>query len=151
MARLPPITTKHQIAADHRTIFDSIVQSRGAVQGPFTMFLHSPGISWSRRSSRRFRPLRRLARHAGSRARRHDGRPRVSGGLCLGGPDWPRPPTIMAIRENHSRGVPPKDAEIIELTSQLLRRRRVDDASAKAMLARFGYDGFIELTGAIGY
>jgi hypothetical protein len=57
----------------------------------------------------------------------------------------------MAIRENHSRGVPSEDAEIIELTPQLLRRHRVDDASAKARLARFGYDGFIELTGAIGY
>ncbi|MBV8400333.1 MAG: hypothetical protein JOZ17_16565 [Acetobacteraceae bacterium] len=59
--------------------------------------------------------------------------------------------TITAIRENHSRGVPPEDAEIIEFTRQLLRRHRIDDASAKALLTRFGNDGFIQLTGAIGY
>ena len=45
MARLPPITSKDQVAAEHRAVFDSIVQSRGAVQGPFTMFLHSPELA----------------------------------------------------------------------------------------------------------
>src|SRR5271165_5942491 len=45
MARLHPITSKDQVAAEHRAIFDSIVQSRGAVQGPFTMFLHSPELA----------------------------------------------------------------------------------------------------------
>jgi 4-carboxymuconolactone decarboxylase len=45
MARLPPITSKDQVAAEHRAIFDSIVASRGAVQGPFSMFLHSPELA----------------------------------------------------------------------------------------------------------
>src|SRR5262249_61692457 len=45
MARLAPITSKDQVAAEHRATFDSIVQSRGAVQGPFTMFLHSPELA----------------------------------------------------------------------------------------------------------
>ena len=40
MARLPPITSKDQVAAKDHAAFDSIVASRGAVQGPFTMFLH---------------------------------------------------------------------------------------------------------------
>ena len=115
----------------------------------FTMFLHS------RELARRVAHLGAFVRCEGSL----DMRVRVLAAMTVarefqavyvGGPDWPRPPTIMAIRD-HSRGVPPEDAEIIELTRQLLRRHRVDDASAKAMLARFGYDGFIELTGAIGY
>jgi 4-carboxymuconolactone decarboxylase len=59
--------------------------------------------------------------------------------------------TIAAIRENHSRGIPPEDAEIVEFTRQLLRRHRVDEASFKKMQARFGDDGLIQLTGAIGY
>jgi 4-carboxymuconolactone decarboxylase len=59
--------------------------------------------------------------------------------------------TITAIRENHSRGIPPEDAEIVEFTRQLLRKHRIDDASAKALQTRFGNDGFIQLTGAIGY
>jgi 4-carboxymuconolactone decarboxylase len=59
--------------------------------------------------------------------------------------------TITAIRENHLREVPPEDAEIIEFTRQLLRRHRVDEASFKKMQTRFGNDGLIQLTGAIGY
>jgi len=51
--------------------------------------------------------------------------------------------TIAAIRENHSRGIPPEDAE--------LRKHRIDEATAASLRRRFGDDGFIQLTGAIGY
>ena len=44
--------------------------------------------------------------------------------------------TITAIRENHSRGIPPEDAEIVEFTRQLLRRHRVDDASCQQACRR---------------
>src|SRR5437763_1976826 len=103
MARLPSITSKDQVAAKDRDSFDSIVASRGAVQGPFTMFLHSPEVA------------------------------------------------ITAIRDNHSRGVRPEDAQIIDFTRQLLRRHRVDDATFKAMQSRFGNDELVQLTTAIGY
>ena len=59
--------------------------------------------------------------------------------------------TITAIRENHSRGVPAEEAQIIDFTRQLLRKHRVDDATFKAVQARFGNDELIQLTGAIGY
>ena len=59
--------------------------------------------------------------------------------------------TITAIRENHSRGVPAEDAQIIDFTRQLLRKHRVDEALFKAMQARFGNDELIQLTTAIGY
>ncbi|MGH7063991.1 MAG: carboxymuconolactone decarboxylase family protein [Stellaceae bacterium] len=59
--------------------------------------------------------------------------------------------TIAAIRDNHSRGIPAEDAEIVDFTRALLRRHRIDDATASALRARFGDDGFIQLTGAIGY
>jgi 4-carboxymuconolactone decarboxylase len=59
--------------------------------------------------------------------------------------------TITAIRDNHSRGVPPEDAQIIDFTRQLLRKHRVDDTLFKAMQARFGNDELVQLTTAIGY
>src|SRR5215469_9523384 len=111
MARLPSVTSKDQVAAEHRTIFDSIVESRGAVQGPFTMFLHSPELAG------RAAHLGAFVRFEGSL----DMRVRVlaamtvarefeavyvwgaqtSGARRLGVPET----TITAIRENHSRGV----------------------------------------------
>src|SRR4051794_6881332 len=45
MARLPLITSKEQVPPKDQAIVDSIVASRGALQGPFTMFLHSPELA----------------------------------------------------------------------------------------------------------
>jgi len=157
MARLPLITREDQVAEKDRSIVDSIVASRGALQGPFTMFLHCPELAG------RLAHLGAFVRFEGSL----DMRVRVlaamtvarefeavyvwgaqtGGARRLGVPET----TITAIRENHSRGIPPEDAQIVEVTRQLLRRRRIDDPAASALRARFGDDGFIQLTGAIGY
>ena len=157
MARLTPITSRDQVAAKDQAVFDSIVKSRGAVQGPFTMFMHCPELAG---------PLGHLGafvRFEGSL----DMRVRVLAAMTVareleavyvwgaqtGGARKLNVPesTITAIRENDSRGIPPEDAQIVEFTRTLMRRHRVDDATAGAIRQRFGDDGFIELTGAIGY
>jgi 4-carboxymuconolactone decarboxylase len=157
MARLTSITSKEQVPAKHQAAVDSIVKSRGAIQGPFTMFLHSPEIA------ERVAHLGAYVRFEGTL----DMRVRVLAAMTvareldalyvwgaqtgqarkLGVPET----TITAIREKHSRGVPAEDAQIIDVTRDLLRKHRIDDATAKAVRARFGDDQFIQLTGAIGY
>lgn len=157
MARLPYITSKDQVAPKDQAIFDSIVASRGAVQGPFTMFLHSPEIAG------RVANLGAYVRFEGSL----DMRVRVLAAMTVarefealyvwgaqtGGARRLSVPesTITAIRENRSDGIPPEDSLIVDFTRQLLRKHRADDATAKAILDRFGNDEFIQLTGAIGY
>ena len=157
MARLASITRKDQVAAKDHAIFDSIVASRGAVQGPFTMFLHSPELAG------RVAHLGAYVRFEGSLdmrvrvlaamvvAREFDAvyvwGAQTGGARKLGVPET----TIAAIRENHSRGLPPEDAQIVDFTRQLLRQHRIDETSFKAMTARFGSDQLIQLTGAIGY
>src|SRR6202035_5144702 len=157
MARLPSITGQDQVPAKVHAIFDSIVASRGAVQGPFTMFLHSPEIAG------RVAHLGAYVRFEGSLdmrvrvlaamtvAREYEAMyvwgAQSGGARRLGVPES----TITAIRENHSRGIPPEDAQIVDFTRLLLRRHRADNVTAQAMLARFGNDEFIQLTGAIGY
>ena len=157
MARLPPITSKDQVPAKDHAVFDSIVASRGAVQGPFTMFLHSPEIS------ERVAHLGAYVRFEGSL----DMRVRVLAAMTVarefeavyvwgaqtGGARRQGVPetTIAAIRDNHSRGIAPEDAQIVEFTRALLRKHRVDDAAFTAMQSRFGNDQLIQLTTAIGY
>ena len=157
MARLPKITGKDQVAAKDHAVFDSIVASRGAVQGPFTMFLHSPELAgrvahlgaYVRFEGALDMRVRVLA--AMTVAREFEAMyvwgAQTSGARRLGVPEA----TITAIRENHSRGVSPEDAQIIEFTRALLRRHRVDAATVQAMQARFGNDQLIQLTTAIGY
>jgi 4-carboxymuconolactone decarboxylase len=157
MARLPQITGKEQVPAKDHAVFDSIVASRGAVQGPFTMFLHSPEVSG------RVAHLGAYVRFEGSldmrvrvlaamtAAREFEAMyvwgAQTGGARRLGVPEA----TITAIRENHSRGIAPEDAEIVEFTRQLLRKHRVDDATFTSMQKRFGNDELIQLTTAIGY
>ena len=157
MARLTPITSKDQVAAKDHAIVDGIVKSRGALQGPFTMFLHSPELAG------RLAHLGAYVRFEGSLdmrvrvlaamtvARELDAvyvwGAQTGGARRLGVPET----TISAIRENHSRGLPPEDAQIVEFTRTLMRKHRVDDATVKSLRTRFGDDGFIQLTGAIGY
>src|SRR6267142_4386260 len=157
MARLPSITAKDQVAAKDHAVFDSIVASRGAVQGPFTMFLHAPEVS------ERVAHLGAYVRFEGSL----DMRVRVLAAMTVarefeavyvwgaqtGGARRQGVPesTFTAIRDKHTRGIPPEDAQIVEFTRQLLQKHRVDDATFKAIQARFGNDGLLELTGAIGY
>ena len=157
MARLEKITSKQQVAAKDHKVFDAIAESRGAVQGPFTMFMHCPDIAG------RVAHLGAYVRFEGEL----DKRVRVLAAMTvgreyeamyvwgaqagqarkLGIPES----TITAIRENHSRGLPPEDAQIVEATRQLMRKHRLDQASFDALVARFGKLQLIELTGAIGY
>ena len=157
MARLSPITSKDQVAAKDHAIVDGIVKSRGAIQGPFTMFLHCPELAG------RVAHLGAFVRFEGSL----DMRVRVLAAMTtareldavyvwgaqtgaarkLGVPET----TIGAIREKHSRGIAADDAQVVEFTRQLLRNHRVDEATMKAIQSRFGNDGLIQLTGAIGY
>ncbi len=157
MARLTPITSKNQVPAKDQPIVDDIVKSRGALQGPFTMFLHSPEIAG------RVAHLGAFVRFEGSL----DMRVRVLAAMTVarefdalyvwgaqtgsarkqGVPES----TITAIREEHSRGIPAGDAQIVDFTRQLIHKHRVDEAAFKAIQQRFGNDGLIQLTGAIGY
>jgi 4-carboxymuconolactone decarboxylase len=157
MARLALITSKDQVAAKDHAVVDSIVKSRGALHGPFTVFLHCPELAG------RLAHLGAFVRFEGSL----DKRVRVLAAMTVAREldavyvwgaqtagarrlDVPES-TIAAVREKHSRGIPPEDAQIVEFTRQLIRKHRVDDASVKALQARFGNEGFIELTGVIGY
>src|SRR5881396_3089828 len=144
MARLTPITGKDQVAPKDRAIVDAIVASRGALQGPFTMFLHCPELAG------RVAHLGAFVRFEGSL----DKRVRVLAAMAvareldavyvwgaqtnqarkLSVPET----TIAAIRDKHVRGVPPQDAQIVEATRDLLRKHRLDDASAQALRTRFG-------------
>jgi hypothetical protein len=45
MARLICTTDKSRVPIKHHTIFDAIFESRGAVMGPFTMFMHCPPLA----------------------------------------------------------------------------------------------------------
>ena len=157
MARLTPITSKTQVAAEHHAIVDSIVETRGSVHGPLALFLHCPPLAG------RLASLGAYVRFEASL----DMRVRVLAALTVarefdavfiwgaqteiahrqGVPEA----TVKAIREKHSSGISAEDAQIVEFTRDLIRKHRVDAATMKALQERFGNAQLIELTTTIGY
>jgi 4-carboxymuconolactone decarboxylase len=157
MARLKAITSKAEVAAKDQRFADAVIESRGSIHGPFTMLLHCPELAGH------MVPLGGYVRFEGSL----DMRVRVLAAMTVAREfdavyiwgaqtssarrqNVPET-TITAIREKHSRGIPAEDAQIVDFTRDLIRKHRVDDATVKALQARFGDEQFIELTGAIGY
>ena len=157
MARLKSITAKNDVPGEHHAIVDAVIESRGAVQGPFTMLLHCPPLAervmrlgaYVRFEGKLDHRVRVLAAMAAARefdavyiwgAQTGQARKR-------GVPEA----TITAIREKHSRGLPLEDAQIVDFTRDLIRKHRVDAANVDALRRRFGDEQFIELTGTIGY
>ena len=157
MARLPSITSKNQVAEKYQPIIDSVVESRGGVHGPFTMLMHCP-------------PLAEHFVHLGGYVRFEgelDKRVRVLAAMTVarefdavyiwgaqtgqarkqGVPEA----TINAIREKHSKGLPPEDAQIIDFTRDLIRKHRVSAEAMASLQKRFGNFQLVELTGTIGY
>ena len=157
MARLASLTSKEQVRPEDQAVVDAITKSRGGVHGPFTMFLHCPKLAehlvntggYVRFEGKLDHRVRVLAAMVVAR----EFEAMYVWGAQTGSARRQNVPesTITAIRENHSRNVPPEDAQIIDFTRTLLRKHRVDQASFDALQKRFGNEQFIELTGTIGY
>ena len=157
MARLKRITGKNDLPAEHHAIVDAVVKSRGAVQGPFTMLMHCPPLAeqvmslghYVRFGGELDKRVRVLA--AMTVARELDAvyvwGAQTGQARKLGVPEA----TITAIREQHSRGLPPEDAQIVDFTRDLIRKHRVSAAAMTALRQRFGNFQLIELSGTVGY
>lgn len=157
MARVPVLTSPGELSGEARRIAEKIVDSRKSLDGPFSVWLHAPEwaervahlgtlVRWEGTLPLRIRTLAALV------AGRHFQAQYVWGiqGVIGAERDIPRS-TIEAIRDDRSDGIPADDLEIIDFARQLLRRNRVEEPLAQAVLARLGADQYVQLTTTIGY
>ena len=157
MARLPILKSPDELAGEARRIAERIVDSRKSMEGPFSVWMHAPEwaervahlgslVRWEGTLALRLRTLAALV------VGRHFQAQYVWGiqGVIGAERNIPRS-TIDAIRDNHSDGIPPEDLQVIDFTRQLLRKNRIDEPLAQAVLARLGADRYVQLTTCIGY
>ena len=157
MARVPVLKSPNELTGGARDIAEKIVDTRKALDGPFSVWMHAPEwaervahlwtmVSWEGTLELRTRTLAALV------VGRHFQAQYVWGiqGVIGAERDVPRS-TIDAIRDNHSEGIPPEDLQIIDFTRQLVRANRVDEALAQAVMKRLGADQYVQLTTCIGY
>jgi len=138
MARVPVFKSPDELTGEARDIAEKIVDTRKALDGPFSVWMHAP--EWAERVA-----------HLGTMVR-HFQAQYVWGiqGVIGAERGVPRA-TIDAIRDDRSDGIPPEDLQIIDFTRQLVRANRVDEALAQAVMKRLGADQYVQLTTCIGY
>ena len=157
MARVPVLKSPDALSGEGRRIAETIVDTRKSLEGPFSVWLHAPEwaervahlgtlVRWEGTLDLRIRTLAALV------TGRHFQAQYVWGiqGVIGAERGVPRS-TIEAIRDDRSDGIPPDDLQIIDFTRQLLRKNRVDEALAQAVMARLGADEYVQLTTCIGY
>ena len=158
MARIPVIKKKTDLPAESYAAYDTIVGSRGQIQGPFTLLLHSPQIAertahlgtYLRFESQIDEKTATVAILAVGRELEcehiwaiHCGHARKFGVA---------EETIRAIRTREApAGLVPEEAEIVSYVKELLLSHRVAASTFEALLQRFGVKGLVELTATIGY
>lgn len=158
MARIASIKEKEDLSPEHHAVFDAIAESRGAVQGPFAMLLHSPELagrvahlgSLVRFEMELPQKLKELviltvAREVDCRFEWsvHAGHARAAGisDDC-----------IEAVRERREpSGLTQEEADLRRFTHELLRSHRVSEPTFAAVEKHLGAAGCVELSAFIGY
>ncbi len=157
MARISILKSPDELTGKARSIADKIVDTRKSLEGPFSVWMHAP--EWAERVAHLGTLVRwegtvelRLRTLAALVVGRHFQAQYVWGiqGVIGAERGIPRS-TIDAIRDDQSDGIPADDLQIIDFTRQLLRKNRIDEPLAQAVLARLGADQYVQLTTCIGY
>jgi 4-carboxymuconolactone decarboxylase len=157
MPRVPAVT-RESLPPDKWPIYDAIGQSRGQVSGPFPVLLHSPEVAsriaalghYIRYESTLKPMIRELAIMTMAREfdcqyawTSHDAPARQAG---------VREEAITALRDRKApQGLTEEEAIIVRFGQELVRNRRVSDATFQAVLKHLGHQGITELTATMGY
>lgn len=159
MTRVPTISSRDDLPAEARPMFDEIAASRnGRVSGPFAVLLNSPEVArriahtgaYVRFESTLSTEILELATIAAAREidcqyewSAHEGQARDAG---------VREEAIIAIRDKKApEGLTQDEAVIVNYVLELLRTNRVSEPTFKAAMDMLGVQKVTDLTVAVGY
>jgi len=157
MARVEQITDKAQLAPEHHALFDRISQSRGAVGGPYSILLYSPGVadkvdalSAALRAESQLTPAE-FVLVALTVARAKDclfvWSVQAPAARRAGVPEE----VIAAVHDRKTDALSEDQRDIVEYVSQLAGSNRVDKAVFDRLVARHGARWLVELTAVAGH
>lgn len=157
MPRIPAVI-RESLPPEKQHIYDAIGESRGRVSGPFPVLLNSPELAsriatlghYIRYESTLKPMVRELAILTVAREfdcqyawTSHDPLARQAG---------VRDEAISALRDRKApQGLTEEEADIVRYGQELVRNRRVSDATFQAVIKRLGQQGITELTATMGY
>ena len=158
MPRVPAITGKGDVPAEHQAVVDGVMKTFGRVRGPFSMLLHSPAMA------QHFLGIVNFMRDGSVVAQKHRSLAALTAASEGGGfYVWSaqiesarkagvREEAIALIRaKGDPTKLPEEEREIVSFTQQLMRKRDVDRATFDALQKRYGTKWLVELTASAGY
>jgi 4-carboxymuconolactone decarboxylase len=158
MPRIPPITGKSDVPAEHQAVVDGVIETFGGVRGPFSMLLHSPGlarhvlgiVNFFRSDSVVEPKLRSLAILVAARER--EGAYVWAAQAAAARRAGVREEAIDLIRaKGDPAKLPQEEREIVAYAQQLVRANKVDPATFDALQDKHGARWMLELTAALNY
>lgn len=158
MTRLPPITNRNDVSIQYQDVFDRITESRGVVDGPFSVLLHSPQAAdriahlgtYIRFQSTLSPANRELAIIVTSREfdcefewSAHEPLARAAGVSSI---------TIdIVANQTDTASLSRIESSIVKYGRELFRNHRVSDETFNEARSVFGDEGITELTATMGY
>ena len=157
MARLPSID-RDQLNSEDQKYFDQIAESRGSIRGPYGVLLHTPDLAARIASTGAYvrfefdlpNALKEVAILATAAQLKNQYEFTAHAKLArnAGVSD----DTIRAIAEGRApEGLTGDEAMLVQYTNELLRDRKITDATFNAVKSRLGASGVVELTALIGH
>jgi 4-carboxymuconolactone decarboxylase len=158
MPRVPPITGKADVPAEHHAVVDDVLSVFGQIRGPFSMVLHSPPLAETMLAFFKFNRggtivEPRLLSHAIlASVRERDAMSvwaaQVGAARRAGVPEA----TIDILRaKGDPAGLAEDERDIVTYTRQLVVKNRVDQAVFDRLQKRHGTQWLVELTAFAGY
>jgi 4-carboxymuconolactone decarboxylase len=158
MARLPDIDPA-ALTPEQRRVYDAILSGpRGIVEGPLRVWVNSPGLADKAQA------LGAFCRYGTSLEQRLSELAIITTGAhWRAGFEWAvhapialaaglDPAAVEAIRTGGEPDLPkPDERAVYAFSSELLRHRRVSDATYAAAVAALGQLGVVDLVGILGY
>lgn len=157
MPRIPEIS-RDQLSVEEQMYYDEIVGSRGGIRGPYGVLLHSPELAacvaatgtYVRFKGDMANALREVTVIA--TAREIKSQFEFSAHARLARDAGVSEDTIQAIANGTApQGLSGDEELVVRYAQELMRNRKVSDATFNAATARFGVKGTVELTGLIGH
>ncbi|HYC48580.1 MAG TPA: hypothetical protein VED01_24155 [Burkholderiales bacterium] len=158
MPRLKPLTTKAELAEQHRHVADKVVEVFGHIRGPFSMLLHSPKLAEQllplvtfARSTNVIEPRLRFAAILAG-VRESDSRYVWAAQVEQARKNGIREELIDLVRARGDASKLPQDErEIVAYVRELVRERRVSDATFEPLKAKYSEEWLVELTAIVSF
>ena len=157
MSRVPQLS-EAELNAEQQSIYDTIIQSRGSISGPFRIWLYSPEFAQRAQSLGEFVRYKTCLEARQSElailltARQHNCQVEWSLHEKFALEAGLDPLVIDNIRD---KTLPcfstPDEKAIYEFSTELLRHNFVQDSTFEAVQDHLGKPGVVELVGIIGY